>query len=497
MVTRGPKVGSFRGTTGRLLLRILCSGIVLTMAQFLYSQRIIVSEDLVIKEDLAYDVLGLNDKTYLIRDRGNDYEVRCYDDQMQLRWARPLELEKRSADLITVIRGDGVLHLLYGYRQHGDYTIMHRVYSPDLALLDTVVVHVDTKEYFTPSYRAEVSEDHSKVLLVQAEREDQVSGIVYSLTDKKVLLDQTVQTDQVSVRRGFREMLVSNAGDAEIIYDEERLSDRNRTFNILHLDPRMQHAEMQVVELGDLVAADLHCTIDNVHQKLLLAGLYNERIAGKSRGMYLASMDLADGRTQVRTVLFDPTLLQNVYGKEVSENRGLTDFSVQDIALRQDGGALLIAEMQKEYSRRPNMPGRHDFDYPRGGWVDYYYEDLIVYALNPDGSEHWNAVLHKKQYSQDDDAMYSSYFLFRTPEKLHLLFNDEIRQENMVSEYVIRGNGYYRRQSVFSTAYQHLRLRLRAAVQVSWNSCVVPSEHNGKLNLVKITFDDDDETAGR
>ena len=113
-----------------------------------------------------------------------------------------------------------------------------------------------------------------------------------------------------------------------------------------------------------------------------------------------------------------------------------------------------------------------------------------MFALHPDGSEHWNAVLHKKQYSQDDDAMYSSYFLFKTPEMLRLLFNDEIRLENMVSEFVIRGNGYHRRQSVFSTDYQRLRLRLKDAVQVSYNECIVPSERNSRLSLVKITFDE-------
>ena len=85
--------------------------------------------------------------------------------------------------------------------------------------------------------------------------------------------------------------------------------------------------------------------------------------------------------------------------------------------------------------------------------------------------------------------MYSSYFLFKTPDKLRLLFNDEIRQENTVSEYTIRGNGYYKRKSVFSTDYQRLRLRFRDAVQVAYNECIVPSERNSRLNLVRIRFE--------
>jgi hypothetical protein len=305
-------------------------------------------------------------------------------------------------------------------------------------------------------------------------------------------MDKVVQADDASVRRTLRDMAVSNKGDVFVVFDQDRLSDRDKMFNVLRINSTTHEAKITEVHLGDLVATDLHIAVDNLYSDLALSGLFSEKSSGKSKGIFLVKIGLNDGQVQLRTVLFDEMLLQSIYGKEVSTNKGVSNFAIQDIVLRQDGGALLIAEMAKEYSRRPNMPGRRDFGYPRGGWVDYYYEDLIVLSLHPDGSEHWNTVLHKKQYSQDDDAMYSSYFLFKTPEKLRLIFNDEIRQENMVSEYIIRGNGYYHRQSVFSTDYQRLRLRLRDAVQVSYNVCVVPSERNGRLSLVKITFEDEE-----
>jgi hypothetical protein len=62
---------------------------------------------------------------------------------------------------------------------------------------------------------------------------------------------------------------------------------------------------------------------------------------------------------------------------------------------------------------------------------------------------------------------------------------------------VIRGNGYHRRQSVFSTDYQRLRLRLNDAVQVSYNECIVPSERSSRLSLVKITFEETNDTSGQ
>ena len=481
----------------RVFKRLFYTGALFLMASFAVSgQRITVSEEIMLKDDLGYDILGnMNGQTLLLRDRGTDYEVRSYDAQMLLRWERTLELEKRSTDMISLIAGENQFHFLYGYRHRGDYIIMHRTYSSELVLMDTMVVHVDEKEYFTPRYKAAVSEDRTKVLLFQAEKENEISTMVYALPEKKLLWSKEIRMQEGSVRRDFRDMLVSNNGDVFIILDQERLSERYHAFDVLFIDAGTRVLRDTEVNLGELLAADVYSVIDNVNHRLFISGLYNERAIGRSKGMYMTTVNMRDMKVQLRTVLFSEEFLQNIYGKEVSANRGLTNFTIQDVALRHDGGALLIAEMTKEYSRRPNVPGRREFGYTRGGWVDYYYEDLIVFALHPDGTEHWNAVLHKKQYSQDDDAMYSSYFLFRTPEMLRLLFNDEIRLENMVSEYVIRGNGYHRRQSVFSTDYQRLRLRLKDAVQISYNECIVPSERNSRLCLVKITFEDKAETV--
>jgi hypothetical protein len=114
----------------------------------------------------------------------------------------------------------------------------------------------------------------------------------------------------------------------------------------------------------------------------------------------------------------------------VEENtRGISDTDVRDVILRRDGGALLIAERHHEV-QRGTVAGR---GFMREGTrliIDYYYDDMFVWAFNPDGKTHWNSVLHKKQYSQDDEGVFSSYFLHRKAENLHFLFNDEIKYEN-------------------------------------------------------------------
>jgi hypothetical protein len=138
--------------------------------------------------------------------------------------------------------------------------------------------------------------------------------------------------------------------------------------------------------------------------------------------------------------------------------------------------------------RRSGATNRNFYDSGARAVIDYYYDELIVISVHPDGETHWKSILHKKQYSQDDNGIYSSYFLFKTPGNLRFLFNDEIRQENTVSEYVLNALGEYNRKGLLSTEHLDLKLRFKDAVQVDANAVVVPSERRNRLKLMKLVY---------
>ncbi len=67
-----------------------------------------------------------------------------------------------------------------------------------------------------------------------------------------------------------------------------------------------------------------------------------------------------------------------------------------------------------------------------------------------------------------------------------MIFNDEIKFENTVSEYVLRGTGQFDRNSILSTENLQLRLRFREGVQTSPERILVPSERRGRLRIARI-----------
>ncbi|MGA0231940.1 MAG: hypothetical protein ACO3MB_03610, partial [Saprospiraceae bacterium] len=173
------------------------------------------------------------------------------------------------------------------------------------------------------------------------------------------------------------------------------------------------------------------------------------------------------------------------------KSRVLEDIALKDVLFRQDGGFLLISEIEREYSRRNPYSGyaRTGYDnYSRRSWIDYYNDDIIVSSISPEGVPDWNKVLYKKQFSQDDEAIYSSFYIMKTPSRLRFIYNDEIKKNNTVSEYLMDPAGKLARNSLLSTAYQNMKLRFKDAIQISSNSMIVPSESNYDLNLVRITY---------
>jgi len=465
--------------------------LILTMAHLvLPGQEIVVSEEVSLKNDYAYEIIGkLDNKILLFRDIQGQYEIHAYDEKLRLKWQRVLDLERKNARIIAIVPGDTSFHIVFGYRYKGDYYLKHNHYDPNARVIDSTTISVLDNLYFAPRFLHSISEDQTKLLLFRTDKETELQVGVYDVYRQEMLWRKKVVFQNGTARRDFRQMIVSNDGDMFLIVDHGKTSKRNKEFGVIRVAADDRVMRKRQIFLQDYSAYDLHAEYDNVNKNLALAGLYNEKNNARSIGLYLFTMGLHDDEAELHLIPFHQAMIEEIHGKEVSSKKGISDFLVKEIIFRQDGGLLLIAEMHKEFNRRPSMPG-HRSDYGRGGWVDYYMEDVLVFSINPDGTDHWNTVLHKKQYSQDDNGMYSSFFVFRTPEKIRLIYNDDIRSENTISEYVLRGNGFYKRSSVFSTNYQRLMLRFQDGLQIAYNECIIPSERNNRLNLVRITFPD-------
>ena len=169
-----------------------------------------------------------------------------------------------------------------------------------------------------------------------------------------------------------------------------------------------------IIPLQGFLTYDAYFSYDNLNKRLVAGGLYSEKNKARAVGYFYLNIPPENPKEHILEFHdLEEEFVSSLMEKENNRGKGIIDSSVRELVIRRDGGILMICEQTREYERRMAGPGRGYYDrYGNQYIVDYYYDDLFVISLHPNGKTHWQNILRKKQYSQDDDAMYSSFFLF-------------------------------------------------------------------------------------
>ncbi|MBL7828273.1 MAG: hypothetical protein JNJ57_16700 [Saprospiraceae bacterium] len=459
----------------------------------LNGQTALISDPLSIRNDYGYELIGrLRDRILLFRDRFDEFQVQAFDNQMHLSWSRDLnDLERKGIQIIAVVPGRNDFSVVHKIRKRGHTYLRVHKYDPGANLIDTMTVKDYGERIFMPPTLGYVKSDDRNCMVVynDAERE-KLELVCFQLDKMQVLWENTVNMDI-----GDRyepdpfELTLGNSGDFFMITEKnnKRSKIENHHFRVLHVNAKGD--QVSEIQLGDYITLDAKFAVDNLNKKLTAVGLWGEKNKDRTNGCFFASMPFVPGAaTAVHYESFDEKFLSILRQKDVEEGaRGVSDSEIKTLALRQDGGAVMVVERNHEI-QRGSAAGR---GFMREGIrliVDYYYDDMYVIGFHPDGRTHWKTVLHKKQYSQDDEGTFSSFFLHLGIEEIRLLFNDEIKYENTCSEYVLSPVGEFDRNGILNTMNQGLRMRFRDAIQMNASECLVPSEFRNKLRLVLFRF---------
>lgn len=459
------------------------------------AQVLTVSEEMTMRSDTEYNLIGkLGGQVLLMQDRSTKHFLTAYDRNMREIWEKELELRGRNVRILeTITRQDGTgFYLLYLFRQKGKNHLQLDRYNPAGNLRDSVTL-VDFGVFISsPEDEIIRSEDETKALIIISEQQSKVRFIGIDLEEMDLLYDQEIKPEKFYFGEDFMQAELTNEGEVFFIIERDNFKSKRKEhkYEIQQLTAEGKANSFEL-NMGDSLTYDIFFRYDNLNQHLTGGGLYTTKDFTRADGYFWIKADPGNpGATRPDFNPFPLTLIRNVEGKKYNKkNPGIDELSVRDLVLRRDGGALIITERNRQLERRSNASRTQVLNnYGIRPLVDYHYDELIVFSVHPDGEPHWSNILHKKQYSQDDGGVYSSFLLMENPSSLRFLFNDEIRFENTVSEYVVNGRGEFDRNSLFNTRDLELRLRFRDGIQVAANEVVLPSEHRNKLRLVKMTY---------
>lgn len=465
----------------------------LTLGIALSAQTVTLSEPIVLRNDIAYHILGeMGGHTLLFRDRSTTFEVVGLNKAMKESWTKELELDRRIPKVLDILPDEAHFTLFYQFKDRTHTKLKAHRYGPGANLLDSVTVVDLGYLFYTPSFIPVYSEDKSKTLLFFTEKQDVMRAVCFD-NHKMELLWQTVVTPQdFNFYQNFLEVLVDNDGNMTIVTERNnyRTKREDHLYEFYYYNGNTDRLTQFVLTMPEQLTFDVIFTIDPLNKRLVGTGLYSEKNLGHSDGFFYINVDPRRPDDFAKASQpFSEAFIVSLLGKEADKTKGVPEGLLRDIVLRKDGGVLLIGELGRTFERNGANMTRNFYDGNGRFSVDYYFDEIFVLSIHPDGKLHWSTVMHKKQYSQDDDGIYSSFFLFKTASSLRFLFNDEIKYENTVSEYVLRGNGRFDRNSLMSTENLKLRLRFRDAMQIDANTLLIPSERRNRLKIARLEYE--------
>lgn len=456
----------------------------------LSAQDILVSEDLPLRNDVSYELIGeLKGNILLYHNRSTEHEIQCFDPRMQLDWSKELEFDRRTAKTLGIIADDQHFFIFHHFRRKGNTLLKVNKYDAGANLQDSVLVFDYGFLFFTPDFTLIRSEDRTKALVFFVEKQSIMRALAFDVTTMELLWEKSFAPEDYSYSEDGLQALVDNNGNMHLIIEKDNYRSRRKEhfYQVHSFYGETDEYRTFDTSFKGMLTYDAFFTYDDLNNTLVAAGFYSEKDLGKATGFFYLNIDpRKPSDITLKFQKFDTETLMGILGKRGKRAKGIQEISIQEVVLRRDGGAILIGERNRMFERggtsRTYIDGVNRF------MVDYYFDELLIASIHPTGEVHWKTILHKKQYSQDDNGIYSSYFLFKTPSSLRFLFNDEIKYENTVSEYILNGFGNYDRNSLLSTANLDLRLRFRDALQTGSNALIVPSERRNRLKLVKMEF---------
>ncbi|MBT8220781.1 MAG: hypothetical protein KJP00_13205 [Bacteroidia bacterium] len=458
------------------------------------AQEVTLSEALPLRNEISYYLIGkMRDKHLVLRERPGSFLLNAYNQDMTLGWEKEIMLEKRRPKIIETFDIEDRFFILYSHRTKGDLIIKMHKYDAAANLVDSVEVSNLGSSLVTPNFDILQSENRKNIQIRINSTPGDIRLVVFNTDEMRALYDIEFDPPDFNPFLDYGQLLIDNEGSSYFIVerDNRRLRKKGHHFSVFGYQSYSDRKFNFNISMGGRITYDVTFVYDNLNHAIVGAGYYSDKAYARADGTFYLRSTVGDPSSRVlKFKRFDNQLLETVEGKNRRQKRYLTEIRVKELILRRDGGALIVGEKFKRLDSRTASGARITSGY--GGFnpfnSDYFFDDLFIIAHDPSGEMHWTNFFYKRQYSKNDLGVFSSYFVMKTPSKLRFLFNDEIVQNNTVSEYIVEPTGKYDRNALLNANYQNVKLRFVNSKQVASNELVVPSEFKNELRLLRVQY---------
>lgn len=421
--------------------------------------------------------------------------IEKYDSKMSLRRSEKLDLsyKNKDRDFEDLVMIGGQLYLLSSFNNEvkkKNYLFLQQINKKTLRLAKDfeMIGETESKDKFREgTFDLIHSQDTSKILIYNQllYKKNEPERFAFRIFDKQFneLWSRNVVLPYGDDQFQVEEYQVDKAGNVYllgVIYDDKsrfrRQGKPTYRYSILAYTKDGEDAEEYKIDIDDKFITDLTFKVAD-DGNLVCTGFYSEKGTYSVKGTYFFRLDAKTKQVYNKNLKqFDFEFLTEYMSpakkekakraeREGDERRApeLFNYALDELILRSDGGALLIAEQYYVYERFDNNGpffggfggarfGRFYDPYWRNNTtrdIYYNYNDIIIVNIRPNGEIEWTARIPKQQETINDGGYYSSYSHAVVRDKIYFIFNDNARNFDGKSNRIYNYDG---RNSVVAMA---------------------------------------------
>lgn len=455
-----------------------------------------------------------------------------YDNDLNRTGSEKLDLPK-DHDLVKISQFDGKLYVFYQFldKQEKEKTLfVQQIDNKTLRLKDTkkqiAQISFEGKSKFNSgSFGFSVARDTSKILvyyqLPYEKNENEKFG--FHVFDNKMnqLWTKEITLPYEDKLFGVADYKIDNKGNIHllsILYKEKvrtkRAGKPNYSYKILSYVEEGKTMKEYDVKVEGKFLSDMQLAISENYD-LICAGFYSNIGTFSIKGSYFLTIDSQSKEIKTQSfkdfdinfITEDMTEREEKKTKKRAEKGKdveLYEYDLDDIILREDGGAVLVGEqfyIRESVIRTTGANGQVSTQRT----YYYFYNDIIVINISPAGKIEWAHKVPKRQVTANDGGYYSSYAMAIVGGKIHFVFNDNARniydksrKEGKVYSFnykdiavalnTVDMNGKQERTSLINTPKREEIVRPKVSVQVAKNEMILFAKRKKKYQFIKIRF---------
>jgi len=453
--------------------------------------------------------------------RGNIY-IAKYDGSLNQVLYQELEVRKsvKGAEFEDIIMFNKNLYVFYSL--DGKKTKINNL-SFQSVDKSTLILNNDAKQVCSIKYEKKkndgsfsfkYSEDFTKLMLYynlpyQKGEPEQFGYQVYK-DNMELLWEKEITLPYKDELFSIENNIVDNNGNVYLVgvlFKEKAVKKRyglpNYEYKIISFTDKGENKNEVTAALKNKFITDLQINITSKGD-IVCGGFYSEKNTSSIKGTFYMNINGKTGEVKTENFKeFETNFLAEFMSeKKASKGKELYEYSLDKIVIREDGGAVLVAEqffvrVVTTTTYANGVTTYHTTYY-------YYYNDIIVVNVNPDGTIEWAKKIPKTQVSTNDGGFYSSYAVNISHGKLYFIFNDNPKnitiksdkvypynrgsKGSVVTLVIIDADGGMTREALFSVADAETIIRPKMCKQSAPDEMIIYGQKRKIQRFARLTF---------